>query len=104
MAFAMLPFGAWAAFTAAAAALLLSGGSGWAGDRRLWVGSGCHAHRRPFCMAGACWRRRSTAVFCSRLSAFLAAWRSFGLVGLFLGPVVMAAVLTVWREWVIGAT
>jgi predicted PurR-regulated permease PerM len=25
---------------------------------------------------------------------------SFGLVGLFLGPVIMAAVLTIWREWV----
>jgi hypothetical protein len=24
---------------------------------------------------------------------------SFGLVGLFLGPVIMAAVLTIWREW-----
>jgi predicted PurR-regulated permease PerM len=24
----------------------------------------------------------------------------FGLVGLFAGPVVMAALLTVWREWV----
>jgi predicted PurR-regulated permease PerM len=24
---------------------------------------------------------------------------TFGLVGLFLGPVVMAAALTVWREW-----
>jgi hypothetical protein len=25
----------------------------------------------------------------------------FGLLGLFLGPVIMAAVLTVWREWLI---
>jgi predicted PurR-regulated permease PerM len=24
----------------------------------------------------------------------------FGLIGLFLGPVIMAALLTVWREWV----
>jgi len=28
---------------------------------------------------------------------------SFGLLGLFLGPVVMAALLTVWREWVMQA-
>jgi predicted PurR-regulated permease PerM len=25
---------------------------------------------------------------------------AFGLIGLFLGPVIMAALLTVWREWV----
>ncbi len=25
---------------------------------------------------------------------------AFGLLGLFLGPVVMAVLLTVWREWV----
>jgi len=24
----------------------------------------------------------------------------FGFVGLFLGPVIMAALLTVWREWI----
>jgi predicted PurR-regulated permease PerM len=25
---------------------------------------------------------------------------AFGLIGLFLGPVIMAALLTVWREWI----
>jgi predicted PurR-regulated permease PerM len=25
---------------------------------------------------------------------------SFGLIGLFIGPVIMAAVLLVWREWI----
>jgi predicted PurR-regulated permease PerM len=28
---------------------------------------------------------------------------TFGLFGLFLGPVIMAALLTVWREWVLSA-
>jgi predicted PurR-regulated permease PerM len=28
---------------------------------------------------------------------------SFGLLGLFLGPVIMAALLTIWREWVVWA-
>jgi predicted PurR-regulated permease PerM len=27
---------------------------------------------------------------------------TFGLIGLFLGPVIMAALLTVWREWIAG--
>jgi predicted PurR-regulated permease PerM len=26
----------------------------------------------------------------------------FGLIGLFLGPVIMASLLTIWREWVMG--
>ena len=26
---------------------------------------------------------------------------TFGLLGLFLGPVIMAALLTVWREWIV---
>jgi predicted PurR-regulated permease PerM len=26
----------------------------------------------------------------------------FGLLGLFLGPVIMAALLTVWREWLVN--
>jgi predicted PurR-regulated permease PerM len=25
---------------------------------------------------------------------------AFGVLGLFLGPVIMAALLTVWREWI----
>ena len=29
---------------------------------------------------------------------------TFGLVGLFLGPVIMAALLTIWREWVPAST
>jgi hypothetical protein len=37
---------------------------------------------------------------CPALIATLGGLRSSGLVGLFLGPVVMAALVTVWREWV----
>jgi predicted PurR-regulated permease PerM len=25
---------------------------------------------------------------------------TFGLLGLFLGPVIMAALMTIWREWI----
>ena len=103
VAFAMLPFGAWAAFTAAAAVLLLSGGSAWAGaavfgwgaavmligDHFVWPALVGGAARLPFLFA---------------LVGVFGGLATFGLVGLFLGPVVMAALLTVWREWVIGAT
>ena len=34
------------------------------------------------------------------LSGIVGGMQSFGLVGLFLGPVIMAALLTVWREWI----
>ena len=98
-AFAMLPFGAWAAFTAAALALLTDGGSGvaaagvfcWgamimlAGDQFVWptlVGS---STRLPFLFA---------------FVGIFGGIAAFGLLGLFLGPVVMAALLTVWREWI----
>jgi predicted PurR-regulated permease PerM len=33
------------------------------------------------------------------LIGILGGLASFGLIGLFLGPVLMAAALTIWREW-----
>jgi predicted PurR-regulated permease PerM len=102
IAFAMLPFGAWAAFTAAAATLLVAGGSSWAavavfgwgaaimliGDHFVWPALVGGAARLPFLFA---------------LVGVFGGLASFGLVGLFLGPVLMAALLTVWREWLIGS-
>jgi predicted PurR-regulated permease PerM len=100
IAFAMVPFGAWVAFSAAALAVVAGGGSGAAaaavfawgavvmlsGDHFVWpllVGS---AARLPFLFA---------------FVGIFGGLATFGLIGLFLGPVVMAAVLTIWREWVI---
>jgi predicted PurR-regulated permease PerM len=34
------------------------------------------------------------------LLGILGGLEGFGLVGLFLGPAIMAALLTLWREWV----
>lgn len=34
------------------------------------------------------------------LIGIIGGMQSFGLVGLFLGPVIMAALVTVWREWI----
>jgi predicted PurR-regulated permease PerM len=98
-AFAMLPFGAWAAFTAAALALLATGGSGFAaagvfgwgaivmaaGDHFIWPLLVGGAARLPFLLA---------------FIGIFGGLASYGLIGLFLGPVIMAAALTVWREWV----
>jgi predicted PurR-regulated permease PerM len=98
-AFAMVPFGAWAAFTAATLILLLHGGG-------LLVAAGlvgfCAAVMlisdnfiQPALIGGT-----TRLPFLLVLIGILGGLKSFGLVGLFLGPVIMAAFLTVWREWV----
>jgi predicted PurR-regulated permease PerM len=100
-AFAMLPLGAWVAFTVAALVLLLSGGSvmaaalvfGWGaivmlvGDYFIWPTLVGGAARLPFLFA---------------LIGIFGGLQTFGLIGLFVGPVVMAALLTVWREWLLA--
>jgi predicted PurR-regulated permease PerM len=101
-AFAMLPFGAWIAFTVAALTLLLSGGSvlaaalvfGWGafvmlvGDHFIWPTLVGGAARLPFLFA---------------LIGIFGGLQTFGLIGLFVGPVIMAALLTVWREWLLAS-
>lgn len=102
MAFAMLPFGAWLAFTAAAVVLVSTGGSGiaavgvfcWgaiimlAGDHFVWPTLVGGSARLPFLFA---------------FVGIFGGLAAFGLIGLFLGPVIMAALLTVWREWIFRA-
>ena len=100
MAFAMLPLGAWVAFTAAALVLLAEGGSFLAaagvfgfgaavmiiGDSFIWPKLVGGAARLPFLLA---------------LIGIFGGLQAFGLIGLFAGPVIMAVLLTVWREWLI---
>ncbi|MGM4895989.1 AI-2E family transporter [Tardiphaga sp. 839_C3_N1_4] len=99
IAFAMLPFGAWLAFTAAALVLVSGEGSGlaaagvflWgaivmlAGDHFVWPTLVGGSARLPFLLA---------------FVGIFGGIAAFGLFGLFLGPVIMAALLTVWREWI----
>lgn len=101
-ALAMLPFGAWIAFTVATLVLLLSGGSalaaalvfGWGalvmlvGDYFIWPTLVGGAARLPFLFA---------------LVGIFGGLQTFGLIGLFVGPVIMAALLTVWREWLLSS-
>ena len=99
VAFAMVPFGAWVVCAAASLALLVSGGSGFpaaalfawgalvmlGNDHFVWPRVVGEATRLPFLFA---------------FVGIFGGVASFGLVGLFLGPVIMAALRTVWREWV----
>src|SRR5215213_658075 len=98
-AFAMLPFGAWIAFTSAALLSFAQGDSvasalvvfGWGatvmliGDNFVWPAMVGGAARLPFLLA---------------LIGILGGLQTFGLLGLFMGPVVMAAGLVIWREWI----
>jgi predicted PurR-regulated permease PerM len=98
IALAMVPFGAWAAFSVASVVLLISGGNLWpalavfgwgaavmlAGDHFVWPRLVGNAARLPFLVA---------------LIGIFGGLQVFGLIGLFVGPVIMAALLTVWREW-----
>ena len=102
IAFAMVPFGAWAAFAVASVVLLISDGNLWpalavfgwgaavmlAGDHFIWPTLVGKAARLPFLVA---------------LIGIFGGLQVFGLIGLFLGPVIMAALLTVWREWLVRA-
>ncbi|HEX2652023.1 MAG TPA: AI-2E family transporter [Xanthobacteraceae bacterium] len=102
-AFAMIPFGAWVVFTGAALVLVSGDGSGlaaagvfsWgvivmlAGDHFVWPILVGGSARLPFLLA---------------FVGIFGGLAAFGLIGLFLGPVIMAALLTVWREWVFRPT
>jgi predicted PurR-regulated permease PerM len=96
--FAMLPLGAWVVFTVASLILVASGsvlagfglfGFGavvmFVGDNFVQPALIGDAIRLPFLMT---------------LIGIFGGVEVFGVVGLFLGPVVMAAVVMVWREWV----
>ena len=100
MAFAMVPLGAWAVFTAASLILLMHGGSalaaagvfGWGalvmliGDTFVWPALVGTAGRMPFLVA---------------LIGVFGGLQTFGLIGLILGPMILAALVTVWREWLV---
>ncbi|MBB3017063.1 putative PurR-regulated permease PerM [Microvirga lupini] len=96
-AFAMLPFGAWFAFSAAAIVLVLTGGTlvaaaavvGW-GAVVMLVGDNIV---QPALIGGTV-----RLPFLWTLLGILGGLETFGLIGLFIGPVLMAALLTIWRQ------
>ncbi|WP_114943382.1 AI-2E family transporter [Microvirga calopogonii] len=96
-AFAMLPMGAWFAFVTAAIVLVLGGGSvlaaagvvGW-GAVVMLIGDNLI---QPALIGGA-----AHIPFLWTLFGILGGLETFGLIGLFLGPVLMAALLTIWRQ------
>jgi predicted PurR-regulated permease PerM len=95
----MVPLGAGVALITAALMLLLHGGT-WLATAGL-IGFGAAVlligdHLIQPALIGSTARLPFLLV----LIGILGGMQSFGLVGLFLGPVIMAALLTVWREWI----
>jgi predicted PurR-regulated permease PerM len=99
MAFAMLPLGAEIAVTLVSLVLLVQGFGilpvlalwlfGMAvtivGDNIVWPAMVGRSARLPFFLA---------------LIGVLGGVQTFGLIGLFIGPVIMAVLLVIWREWI----
>ena len=99
IAFAMVAFGGWIAFSAAALVLLLHDGNLWAvaglfgfGAVVMLIGDN---FIQPAFIGGT-----TRLPFLLILVGIIGGLQTFGLIGLFLGPVIMSALLTVWREWV----
>jgi predicted PurR-regulated permease PerM len=94
---AVIPFGAPVAFCAAGLYLLANGDTGAAvavvafGFLVVFVAD---HFVRPVLIGGA-----ARLPFLWVLLGILGGLETFGLLGLFLGPVVMAALISLWREW-----
>jgi predicted PurR-regulated permease PerM len=99
MTLAMVPLGAWAALATAVLALLVNGGALLmaAGLAGFGVATLLIAENiiQPALIGGA-----ARLPFLLVLIGIIGGMQSFGLLGLFLGPVIMAALLTIWREWI----
>jgi predicted PurR-regulated permease PerM len=99
MVLAMVPFGAGVALAAAALTLFVDGATllapaGLFGFGAVTLLIGDHLIL-PALIGGT-----ARLPFLLVLIGILGGVQSFGLVGLFLGPVIMAALLTVWCEWI----
>jgi predicted PurR-regulated permease PerM len=99
MVLAMVPFGAWVALFAAALIVPFEGGSLLAaaglagfGAAVLLIGDNLVL---PALIGGA-----AHLPFLLVLIGIIGGMQSFGLIGLFIGPVIMAALLTIWRDWI----
>ena len=94
---AMIPFGAPVIFCLAGAVLLIKGSIGAAIGLVVFgfivIGIADH-FIRPALIGGA-----AELPFVFVLLGIFGGLETFGLVGLFLGPAIMAALVSLWREW-----
>lgn len=97
MCFALIPFGTPLVWVSASLWLLVNG-QHWAGiSLALWGGlvvSWVDNIIRPLVISGA-----TRIPFVLVMFGILGGLAGFGMIGLFIGPVILALSLTVWREW-----
>ena len=96
--FAMLPFGAWAAFGVASLVLVVQGHLVAAG---ILLAFGAAVMLIGDNIVQPALIGNSVELpFLWTLVATFGGLETFGLVGLFIGPAIMAALFLVWREWI----
>jgi len=97
VAFALLPFGAWVVFSVAALVLFFQGSG-------LLTAFGLFAFGAAVMLIGDNLVQPALIGEAGRLPLLVAligifgGMSTFGLIGLFLGPVIMSVLLTIWRE------
>lgn len=96
---AMVPLGAWIVLIVAALAVPAASGSWIASVVLLAIGAAVLVIGDNVVLP-ALIGEAAELPFLLVLISILGGLQSFGLIGLFLGPVVMATVLAVWREWI----
>src|SRR4051812_39621371 len=99
VAFALLPFGAWLVFGVAALVLFFQGAG-------LLVAGGLFAFGAAVMLIGDNLVQPAVIGEAGRLPLLIALISifggigTFGLIGLFLGPVILSVLLVIWREWI----
>jgi predicted PurR-regulated permease PerM len=99
IALAMVPLGAWVALVVAALTLPVQGSTWLTAVGLLGFGAAVLLIGDNFILP-ALIGGTARIPFLLVLIGILGGLQSFGLVGLFLGPVIMATLLAVWREWI----
>jgi predicted PurR-regulated permease PerM len=96
---ALVPLGAWIVLIAAALTVPAYSGDWLASVVLLAIGAAVLMIGDNFVLP-ALIGEAAELPFLLVLIGMLGGLQSFGLIGLFLGPVIMATVLAVWREWI----
>jgi predicted PurR-regulated permease PerM len=96
---AMVPLSAWVILIVAALALPIDGGTLLASVVLLAIGAAVLMIGDNVVLP-ALIGEAAELPFLLVLIGMLGGLQSFGLIGLFIGPVIMAMVLAVWREWI----
>jgi predicted PurR-regulated permease PerM len=100
VAFAMVPFGAWIVLTSAALLLAFQGGSAFVATALFFFGAVVMVIGDTFVwptLVG----NQARLPFLAALIGIFGGLQTFGLIGLFIGPMILAGLWTMWREWLV---